>query len=65
MIVKKVVGIERDEVFWYLKIGREVYAIDSSNDELINLRYKVVDTVLGILEEDSYAYFVINCEERG
>ena len=60
----QVVGIELDEVFWYLKAGREVYAIDPENDKLINLKFEAVNFVLDILNMGIYAYFTVNREER-
>lgn len=60
----KVIGIECDEVFWYLKAGREVYAIDPVSDKLINLKFETVDIILDILDGGLYAYFTVNHEER-
>lgn len=60
----KVIGIECDEVFCNLAEGREVYAIDPENDQLINLKFQTVDVILDNLNEGNCGYFFVYWSER-
>jgi len=55
-----VMGIEKQDVFRYLKENTPVFAVDKY-ETLINLYTEQVNQVHDIINDDDYAFFVL-CE---
>ena len=59
----KVVNVKADEVFKMLAHENEVYAVDVNNDILCNLRYEPVIDVLAYVNNNKYAFFIMESED--
>ena len=59
----KVVDVKTSDVFGKLSEGIEVYALNHTNDDLINLIFESVASILELINTDHYVYFVVESEE--
>lgn len=55
----KVINIESDGVIQMLSTGTEVYKIDANKDEVVNLMYCTVETVLKEVEDKDNGFFIV------
>ena len=55
----KVVNVEKQDVFKCLSEDLDVYRLDTTSDDTINLKYETVDCILNRLTEDKCVYFVV------
>lgn len=60
--MKKVVNIEPGEVFKMLAEGKDVYTIDTSEDNLINMRYQPVYVIFNMIKADDRTLFIVEEE---
>lgn len=57
--MKKVINVEPGEVFKMLAAGKDVYTIDTSEDNLINMRYQPVYVIFNMIKADDRAFFIV------
>ncbi len=55
----RVVNVDKDMVFYYLKDNENVYAFDTENDDVENLTDETVYEIHEILNNDKYVFFMI------
>lgn len=55
----RVVNVDKDMVFYYLKDNENVYAFDTENDDVKNLTDETVYEIHEILNNDKYVFFMI------
>lgn len=59
----KVTNVKKDEIFKMLGSGKEVYVIESDTDELTNLHYEAVSTILEKVQDTRNAFFILESED--
>ena len=58
-IIMRVVYVDKDMVFYYLKDDESVYAFDTDNNTCCNLRFESVYQIHLILINDKHVFFMI------
>lgn len=55
----RVINVDKDMVFYYLKDNENVYAYNTDNDTGCDLKYEQVYQIHEIVNDDKYVFFMI------
>lgn len=59
----RVINVDKDMVFYYLKDNESVYAFDTANGACCDSRYESVDTIHKMLNDDECVFFMIRKDD--
>ena len=55
----RVMNVDKDVVFYYLKDNESVYAYNTDNDTGCDLKYEDVYDIHKMLNDDKYVFFMV------